>query len=92
MVGTLHLELRFFSPQSLKEKRMILKSLTTRLRKQFNISIAEIDGMDVWQRSILAIAAAGREKSNINRTLDYILDFLADENDVEVTSQQMELI
>ena len=73
VVGTLQLELKLGSPQSLKEKRMILKSLTARIRRQFNVSVAEVSGMDLWQRSGLVLSAVGRERSHVNQTLDHIL-------------------
>ncbi|OGX06228.1 MAG: hypothetical protein A3G87_09960 [Omnitrophica bacterium RIFCSPLOWO2_12_FULL_50_11] len=92
VIGTLQLELRFHKPRSLKEKRVLLKSLTARIRKQFNVSIAELDGMDVWQRSRVAIAAVGRGRSSVNRNLDYVLDFIHEERQIEITKQQMELL
>ena len=90
VIGTLQLELRFFSPQSLKEKRVLLKSLVTRMRKQFNVSVAEIDGMDLWQTATLAVAAAGKETKRINQILDYVLEFVNHERDIEIIKQQME--
>lgn len=71
---------------------MLLKSLATRIRKRFNVSMAELDGMDMWQRSRVAIAAVGRERSSVNRTLDYVLDFIHDEKQVEITDQRLELL
>ena len=90
-VGLLQVEIRFPEPQSLKEKRMLLKSLTSRIRNQFNVSVAEIDGMDVWQRSILAISAAARESRQANEILNHVLDFIRGEKRMELINQQMEL-
>ena len=85
------MELHFPRPQSLKEKRMILKSLVTRMRKNFNISVAEIDGMDLWQSSVLVVAAVGGEKQFVDQTLNYVTDFVRGEREVEMTNQQMEI-
>ena len=90
IIGTLQLELRFFAPQSLKEKRMLLKSLLDRVRKQFNVSIAELDGMDLWQSSVLAIAAVGGETKRVNQILDYVAEFIKSQRDIEIMKQQME--
>ena len=90
VIGTLQLELRFFSPQSLKEKRVLLKSLVTRMRKQFNVSVAEIDGMDLWQTTTLAVAAVGRETKRVNQILDYVSGFVNHERGVEIMKQKME--
>ena len=53
-IGVLTLELRLENSHSLKEKRHVVKSLKDRLRHKFNVSVAEIDYQDLWQR-----AAAG---------------------------------
>lgn len=89
-IGVLQVSLHFPAPQSLKEKRMILKSLTDRLRKQFNIAICEIDGMDAWQRSVLALAAIAGETSRANQILSHSLEFIRQERDVEITKEHLE--
>ena len=90
IIGTLQLELRFFQPQSLKEKRMLLKSLVTRIRNQFNVSIAETDGMDLWQTSSLAIAAVGGETKHVNQILSHVAGFIKTERDIEIMKERME--
>ena len=90
VIGTLQLELHFPEPQSLKEKRLVLQSLTSRMRKQFNVAVAEVDGMDLWQASTLAIAAIGNETKRVNQILDFVLDFVRGERSVEIARQQME--
>ena len=90
IIGTLQLELRFFNPQSLKEKRTLLKSLVSRIRKQFNVAIAEIDGMDLWQTATVAIAAVGGETKRVNQILDYVSEFIRGEHSIEVMRERME--
>ncbi len=90
VIGTVQLEIRFYNPQSLKEKRMILKSLVTRVRNQFNVSIAEIDGMDLWQSSSLAVAAVGLETKRVNQILSHVMDFVRSDRQLEVIKEQME--
>jgi uncharacterized protein len=53
-VGVLTLELRLENSHSLKEKRHVVESLKARLRSKFNVSVAEIDYQDLWQRSAIA--------------------------------------
>ena len=53
-VGVLTLELRLEHSHSLKDKRHVVKGLKDRLRHKFNVSVAEIDGQDLWQRATLA--------------------------------------
>ena len=84
------MELHFSQPQSLKEKRALLKSLVGRIKNVFNVSIAEIDGMDLWQASVLAVAAIGRETRRVNQILDHLIEFVRAEQGVEIMRQQME--
>jgi hypothetical protein len=53
-IGVLTLELRIDHAQSLKDKRQIVKSLKDRLRRKFNVSVAEIDDQDLHNSSVIA--------------------------------------
>ena len=58
--------------QSLKDKRKVLRSLKDRLRSRHNISMAEVDGQDTWQRSVLAIAAVASGRSPLEALFEKI--------------------
>jgi len=53
-VGVLTLEMRLENAHSLKDKRQVVQSLKERLRRKFNVSVAEIDCQDLWQRAVVA--------------------------------------
>ena len=55
-VGVLTMELRIEHAHSLKEKRHVVRSLKERLREKFNVSVAEIDDMDLHNSAVLAAA------------------------------------
>lgn len=54
VIGVLTLEMRFEDSHSLKDKRHYVRGVKDRLRKSFNVAVAEIDGQDLWQRSTVA--------------------------------------
>jgi uncharacterized protein len=56
-IAYLTLELRIEGAHSLKDKRQVVRSIKDRLRHSFNISIAEIDVTDLWQRATLGIVS-----------------------------------
>src|SRR6185437_742785 len=56
-LAVLTLELRLEYAQSLKDRRQCVRSLKDSLRHNFNVSVAELDEMVVWQRATLGIAA-----------------------------------
>jgi uncharacterized protein len=54
---------------SLKEKRSVLKPLTTALRRTLNVSVAETGQQDLWQRAEITCAAVGTARSVVDETL-----------------------
>ena len=68
-VGVLILEIHVEDAHSLKDKRSVVKGLKDRLRVRFNVSVAEIDGHDTWQRSVIAVAAVSKDKAFAEQVL-----------------------
>ena len=68
-IGVLTLELRLETSHSLKEKRHVLESLKTRLRNKFNVSVAEIDYQDLWQRGLLAAVTVASDHTHAEKVL-----------------------
>lgn len=64
--------------QSLKEKRRFINSLFNRLKKEFNVSILEIDYQNLWQRSKLAICFVNNSNDASLKTKTNLLKFLED--------------
>ncbi|MGH7703063.1 MAG: DUF503 domain-containing protein [Gemmatimonadales bacterium] len=62
-------ELHLEGCQSLKEKRSVLQSLKSALRRSLNLSIAETGHQDLWQRAELACAAVGSDRAVVEDTL-----------------------
>ena len=62
-VGLCIVEIHLSASHSLKDKRRVLRRLKDRLRGRFNVSVAEIDHQDLWQRATLGIVSIsqGRE-------------------------------
>ena len=54
---------------SLKEKRSVLKPLTSGLRRTLNVSVAEIGQQDLWQRAEIACAVVGSDRTVVDETL-----------------------
>lgn len=60
---------------SLKEKRSQIKPVLSRLRRNFNISIAEVGKLDSWQESILTCVFVSNDRSFTQRTLQSIVQY-----------------
>jgi len=54
VIGVCTLHLNIPAAFSLKDKRQVVKSITARLRNEFNVSVAEVDGQTVWNQTVIA--------------------------------------
>jgi len=92
IVGVCTVELFIPDSQSLKDKRQVLHSLKDRLREKFNLSVAEVDEQDLWQKAVLGIACVANEGMHVNRVLDQALNLIKNMPSVEVVRTHMELL
>jgi uncharacterized protein YlxP (DUF503 family) len=76
---------------SLKTKRHSLKSLKDRIRSKFNVSVAEVDHNDLWQKACLAVAAVSNDKSHLNQTLDHVLNMVRSVPEVSLLDYHIEI-
>ena len=69
VVGVIAWELHLAGCQSLKDKRRVVKSLKDRLHHRFNVSAAEVDHLDVWQRASLAASVVSNDHRHAEEVL-----------------------
>jgi hypothetical protein len=89
VVGLLQVELTIPSADSLKAKRMVLRSVKDRIRKNFNVSIAEVEDNDQWQSAVLAVALVSNDKRFANQVLSKVVDFIESSRDLVVDDYQL---
>ena len=71
-IGVLTMEIRVDDSHSLKDKRHVIKGLKDRLRHKFNVAVAEIDGQDLWQRSVVAAVTVSADRAHSERVLQTV--------------------
>ena len=76
VVGVCTIELYLPDNHSLKGKRQIVNGLKGRLKNRFNISIAEIDHLDVWQRATLGVAMINSNRVYADREFRKMINFI----------------
>ena len=93
-VGVLRLTLHLPDPGSLKSKRHLLRSAIDRVKAKFNVSIAEVAENDLWQRSVVGVAAVGNDHAFVNESLDKVADFVASMHggQIQVTARDIEIV
>lgn len=92
-VGVCRVRLRFPENLSLKGKRQILKSITTRIRSKFNVSVAEVDDNNLWQLATLGICCVSNNKRHTNEVLSKAVDLIVNGRfEVEILDYEIEIL
>jgi uncharacterized protein len=73
VVGVLTLEVHYPYARSLKDKRHALKSFKDRVRSRFNVSLAEVEFQDKWQRARIGVAAVNASRTVVEDLLARVL-------------------
>ncbi len=87
------LQLSLFMPQanSLKSKRQILKGLKEKIRRKFNVSVAEIGCLEKWQGQMLAVACVNSDRRLLNSVLSKVVDLVDAQGAVELLNYTIEM-
>lgn len=76
---------------SLKEKRMIVKSLIAKLQNRFHVSAAEIDEQDIHQTIVIGIAAIVPHNAMADSLMEEISLFVENNTDAEIVDEEWEI-
>jgi uncharacterized protein YlxP (DUF503 family) len=92
-VGICRISFRIPENGSLKDKRRVLKSITSRVANKFNVSVAEVDHNDVWQLATLGISCVSNNKRHTNEVLSKVVDYIADARlEIEILDYNIEIL
>ena len=91
IVGSSEIEIIIYEANSLKEKRHVLKSIIERIKSRFNVSISEVDYNDIWNRSVIGIAVVSNKKVMCESMILKIIDFIDNDDRVEIINHYMEV-
>jgi hypothetical protein len=92
-VGVCRVSLRLPENLSLKGKRRVLKSITTRVRSKFNVSVAEVDDQELWQLATLGICCVSNDNRYTNKVLSKVVDLIVDGRfEVEILDYEIEIV
>lgn len=84
VVSFYEITLRLPGALSLKEKRSALKSLLSRLRQRFNISVAEVGEQDKWQVSLIAAACVSADSVMAHQLMEQVLHYIEKDGSTEI--------
>jgi uncharacterized protein YlxP (DUF503 family) len=92
MIATAKLTLHMPWVHSLKEKRMVVKSLGAKVRNQFNVSVAEVEEQDIHQVAVFGFAAVAGDRAQADSIIDHVLDFIQGNTEGEIVNIEREIL
>ncbi|HEY77604.1 MAG TPA: DUF503 domain-containing protein [Dehalococcoidia bacterium] len=92
-IGVCQIKLRLPENLSLKGKRRVLKSITTRVRSKFNVAIAEVDDNDRWQLATIGVCCVSNDGRQTNEVLSRVVSFISEGRfDIEILGHEIEIL
>ena len=91
IVGACEMDLWIPGSGSLKEKRYAVKSLKERIKRRFNVSVAEVDDHDLWQRCRLGVVIASVDTRYAHQVLSKVIDYVRSDGRVELLDVTIEM-
>jgi uncharacterized protein YlxP (DUF503 family) len=92
VVGVLRLELLLHDNHSLKGKRSVLRTIKARVQNKFNVSIAECDDHDLWQRATLGVSQVGSDEAHVDSCLREVVRFIDALEIAELGEERLEFL
>ena len=91
-VGTCRVELQIPANASLKGKRQVLRSIKDRVRSRFNVSIAEVDRLDEWQRATVGIACVSNDARFADEVLSKVVNLIETSADALILDYEISIV
>ncbi len=92
IVGIVNLKIYIPFSHSLKQKRTIVKSLCSKVKNNFNVSIAEVENQDVHQTIGLGFAVLSNNSKHIDSTIDKIINYIDSNTEGEIIEINREIV
>ncbi|MHC4294218.1 MAG: DUF503 domain-containing protein [Planctomycetota bacterium] len=89
-LGLLHLRLHVVQATSLKDKRRVIKGFKDRIASRFNVSIAEVDGLDNHRTGVLAIAMVSNDRKYVESALGKIVNAAQSHRDMVLIEKDIQ--
>ena len=90
-IAVMTFRLRASWVRSLKEKRMIAKSLITKLQNRFHVSAAEVDEQDTHQIIVIGVAAIVPHNALADSLMEAISLFMEENMEAEIIDEEREI-
>ncbi len=87
-------KLKLYMPwvHSLKEKRMVVKSICAKVKNRYNVSIAEVEEQDIHQTAVLEFAAVAGDRAQADSILDHVINYIENNTDGELVQVERDIL
>ncbi|GEN30469.1 hypothetical protein HNQ35_001099 [Cerasibacillus quisquiliarum] len=92
MIIYAEIECLLYESNSLKEKRSLIKKVLSKIKNDFNVSVAELDYHDLWQRTKLGIVTISNEKARAEKVIQSVLKMIDTFPELERTITEIERV
>jgi hypothetical protein len=92
VIGTLQITVLVPDSQSLKDKRMVVRSITSRVRQTFAVAVAEVDDLDSWERATIGVACVSNNARHADEVCQKVLAYIENHADGVVSASRFELV
>lgn len=91
IVKSMVITMRIPWAKSLKDKRMVVKSVLTRSRERFNVSSAEVSSHDDHNTAVLAFVCVAWDTASADSLLEHTLCYIENHFEVEIINIEYEV-
>ncbi len=92
VIGTLQISVAVPESHSLKEKRMVVRSITSRVRQSFAVAVAEVGDLDAWQSAVIGVACVSNNSRHADEMCQKVLAYVENDADGVGTGSRFEIV
>jgi uncharacterized protein YlxP (DUF503 family) len=92
VIGTLQVTVQVPESRSLKDKRMVVRSITSRVRQTFAVAVAEVGEQDTWQTAVIGVACVSNSARHADEMCQKVLAYIESHADGVVSGSRFELV
>lgn len=91
-VGVLRLSLHIPSARSLKDKRRVVRSFKDRVQAKLRVSVAEVGGLDTYQRAVIGVAVVSGDSARVDELLSAAASMAGTLRDAVLSDRATEIV
>ena len=92
IIGLRTVEIFIPQSQSLKEKRMVLRRIKDKVKSNLNVSYAEVDHHDKWQRTSLSFVTVANKRSHVDKRMDQVMEIILTDDRIQLLNVESDYL